>query len=88
MILEEVRDGDFSGLYITYKMTEGLWCERIRLQLEWARFPVVSPDGRYPFFMGEEGIYWVNTSFINYLKPDELKQQHYINVNNRIIIYT
>jgi Tol biopolymer transport system component len=40
-------------------------------------WPIVSPDGKYLFYTsrkdGIQDIYWVNTSFIEELKPEELK---------------
>ncbi|MCP4726962.1 MAG: hypothetical protein GY863_18115, partial [bacterium] len=71
MIIEESRDDTICGLFICYKMNDNSWSERIALNLGWGRFPYVSPDGRYLFFLGEEGIYWVNTSFIENLRPEE-----------------
>ncbi len=73
MIIESSDHISYADLSISYKMNDGTWSERIIIPFDWARFPVVSPDGKYLFFMGYEGIYWVNTSFIEELKPDELK---------------
>ncbi len=74
MIIEETKDSRNCELFISYKMKNGFWSERINLSLGWARFPSVSPDGKYLFFMKRDGIYWVSTSFIENLKPDELKK--------------
>ncbi|MFC1724941.1 hypothetical protein ACFL4T_04880 [candidate division KSB1 bacterium] len=73
MIMEQTLDNRMCELFISYRKNDNSWTERINLSLGWSRFPYVSPDGKYLFFMGEEGIYWVNTSFIENLKPDELK---------------
>ncbi|MCK5023672.1 MAG: PD40 domain-containing protein [Candidatus Aenigmarchaeota archaeon] len=71
MLIEEIRDGIVSGIYISYKMQNNSWSERIDLHLGFARFPHISPDGQYLFFMRREGIYWMNTSFIENLRPEE-----------------
>jgi len=73
IIIESTDHASYAELAICYKMTDGSWSERIIIPFDWARFPVVSPDGQYLFFMGYGGIYWVSTSFIEDLKPDELK---------------
>jgi hypothetical protein len=73
MIIESTDHTSYFDLSISYKMMDGTWSERVILSYDWARFPVVSPDGKYLFFMGYEGIYWVSTSFVEELKPDELK---------------
>ncbi|MFC1492715.1 TolB family protein [candidate division KSB1 bacterium] len=73
MIIEGTRDNSRAGLFISYKLNDNSWSERIDLNLGWGRFPCVSPDGNYLFYLGEEGIYWVNTSFIEDLRPDDLK---------------
>ncbi|MCP4712636.1 MAG: hypothetical protein GY869_28760 [Planctomycetes bacterium] len=72
MIIES-SDHVNADLSISYKMIDGTWSERVILPFGWARFPVVSPDGKYLFFMRHEGMYWASTSFIEELKPDELK---------------
>lgn len=68
MILEETDHRAHCALSISYREPDGTWSESIPLPLGWARFPVVSPDGEYLFFMGWEGIYWVNTSFVEDLR--------------------
>ncbi len=73
LILESTRDNINQYLFICYRMKDGSWSERINLYLGYGRFPVVSPDGKYLFYMTHDGIFWVNTSFIEDLKPDELK---------------
>ncbi|GFI66993.1 hypothetical protein IMSAG192_00517 [Muribaculaceae bacterium] len=72
MIIETTNHTTYSDLSISYKMQDGTWSEKIIIPFDWARFPVVSPDGLYLFFMGVEGIYWVSTSFVEDLKPAEL----------------
>lgn len=70
MILEQTDHHAYCTLVISYRGEDGTWSEPIPLDFGWARFPVVSPDGRYLFFMRHEGIYWVNTSFVEELRPD------------------
>ena len=73
MIIEANKDNRIDDLYISYKMKDGFWSERIKLPFEHGRFPSVSPDGKYLFYMTrDDGIYWVNTSFIEELKPKDL----------------
>lgn len=77
IIIEALDEaGRSAALYISYKMENGSWSERIVIEnLGQARFPSVSPDGDYLFFVRiDEGIFWVSSSFIEALKPDELNQ--------------
>ena len=69
-------------LYISYRKQYGTWTKGINLGEQinsngMEIWPIVSPDGKYLFFTsyrgGEQDIYWINTSFIGKLKPDELK---------------
>ena len=71
MIIGSTKDRRTSNLFICYKMEKGSWSERIKLSFGAGHFPSVSPDGKYLFFMTHDGIYWVNTSFIEELKPKE-----------------
>ena len=59
---------------ISYKKADGSWTERIKLPYYCGGFFALSPDGKYLFFMNE-GIYWVNTSFVEDLKPQYLKEK-------------
>ena len=61
-----------SGLNISYKKTDGSWSERIKAPHYCGGFLALSPDGKY-LFMLNEGVRWVNTSFIDDLKPQHLK---------------
>ncbi|MBU1013894.1 MAG: hypothetical protein KKG99_12900 [Bacteroidetes bacterium] len=73
MIIEATKDRINSNLFISYKKKDGSWSERIKLPFKNGRFPSVSPDGKYLFYMTrDEGIYWVNTSFIEEFKPKGL----------------
>ncbi|MCD4747317.1 MAG: hypothetical protein K8R58_13545 [Bacteroidales bacterium] len=74
MIIESSNEDKTSvKLNMHYRMSDGSWSERIKLNLGWGLFPSVSPDGKYLFYMSREGINWVNTSFINELKPNLLR---------------
>ena len=73
LILESVKDNRSSDLFICYKMKDASWSKRINLNLGWARFPSISPDGKYLFYMSREGINWVSTLFIEELRPKNLK---------------
>lgn len=57
---------------ISYKKTDGSWSERIEVPYYCGGFFALSPDEKYLFFMNE-GICWVNTSFVEDLKPKSLK---------------
>jgi len=71
-------DGDESGIYISFRKSETMWSEPIKLELGLNRvsMPRLSPDGKYLFFTGlkerlKGDIYWMNASFIEELRPDE-----------------
>jgi len=55
-------------LKISYKQADGSWSDRIKTPYHCGGFLALSPDGKY-LFMLEEGIYWVSTSFAEYLMP-------------------
>ena len=69
MLIALTRTGLEDELYISYKQPDGSWSERIRTRYECGGFLALSPDGEYLFFLGEEGIYWVDTSFVDRLRP-------------------
>lgn len=68
LIFEDTGGSNTPCLFISYKLNNGDWSEPKRLPTGWARFPSVSPDGKYLFFMTLEGIFWMNTSFIDELR--------------------
>lgn len=94
IIFASIRDGSFGGsdLYISFKQSDGEWGKEInmgdKINTEaMERFPSVSPDGKYFFFMstrsikgtdvnspgnGNGDIYWVSTKIIEELKPKNL----------------
>jgi hypothetical protein len=57
---------------ISYKRTDGSWSKRIEAPFYCGGFFALSPDGKYLFFMNE-GICWVDASFIDDLRPENLK---------------
>jgi Tol biopolymer transport system component len=73
-ILELHADERTSELFISYRMNDGTWTSEIKLPLGWARCPVVSPDGKYIFFMRREGIYWADAKVIGELRPPDAEE--------------
>ena len=59
-------------LNISYKKEDGSWSDRIKTPYQCGEFLSLSPDGKYLFCL-QEGISWINTSFIDDLKPQNLK---------------
>lgn len=72
MIFEATIDSQIGNLFVSFKGKNDLWSERIKLSLGDARFPGVSPDGKYLFFMTHKGIYWVSARISEELRPKEL----------------
>ena len=68
MLIGITRTGLEDELYISYREADGSWTERIRAPYQCGGFLALSPDGEYLFFLGE-GIYWVDTSFVEELYP-------------------
>jgi ankyrin repeat protein len=67
--------GDFQ-FYISYKNEDGSWQEPIDLgqkinSLGSGLCPVVTPDGKYMFFIGRGDIYWIDAGFIDKLRPQK-----------------
>jgi len=70
MLISQTRDGRSERVTISYKRPDGSWTERIDTPLQSSGgFLALSPDGKYLFFLGE-GIYWIDASFIDDLKPE------------------
>jgi len=64
--------GDKEDMHIrvSFPMGDGLWSVPIKVSDIQARFPSISPDGKYLFFCGDDGnIYWVDLKIIEALKP-------------------
>ena len=73
VLIALTRAGREDELYISYKEPDGRWTDRIRTPLrQTGGFLSLSPDGKYLFFLGE-GIYWVEPSFVDDLRPDHLR---------------
>jgi hypothetical protein len=68
MLIGVTRTGFEDELYVCYRNADGSWTERIRAPYECGGFLALSPGGEYMFFLGE-GIYWVDTSFVEELRP-------------------
>jgi len=66
------RTGAEDILYVTYRNPDGTWTDRIRAPYRCGGFLSLSPDGEYLFFLGD-GIFWVDTSFVEDLKPAHLR---------------
>ena len=66
---EATKDAATCELFVSFRKDDGSWSERARLPIAWGRFPSVSPDGKYLFFMTREGIYWVSAEIVNDLNP-------------------
>lgn len=70
MLISQVGDPRLSDeVFISYRNSDGTWAERIKTPYTAGGFLALSPDGKYLFMLGEEGIYWVSTSFIEELRP-------------------
>jgi ankyrin repeat protein len=82
LIFESSRPGGFGGidLYICYRKSDDTWSKAINLGVPvntkgHERFPAVSPDGKYFFYLGERGdIYWIDARVITKTKSN-LKNQ-------------
>jgi len=70
MIIEASKDAATCELFISFRMNDNSWSERQKLPIKWGRFPSVSLDGKYLFFMTREGIYWVSAKIIEELRPN------------------
>lgn len=63
------------SLCISFKNENGTWASPQKMNkkidfLEGARFPSISPDGKYIFFCGDDGnIYWVSRDIVAQFKP-------------------
>jgi len=67
-----------SDLYISFRNADDTWINAENMggvinTKEHECFPIITPDGRYLFFVRNGDIYWVDAKIIEELKPDELK---------------
>ncbi|MFH1942199.1 MAG: hypothetical protein ABIL68_08835 [bacterium] len=75
--------GGYGGadLYICFNLKDGSWSEPVNLGPKinlsgHERFPSITPDGKYLFFLrvsNGSDFYWVDIKIIEEFKPDELK---------------
>jgi Tol biopolymer transport system component len=72
MLIWQTNSERNSRLTVSYKQTDGSWSDRIEAPYYCGGFLALSPDGKYLFFENE-GICWVSSSFIDDLKPEDLK---------------
>jgi len=62
-------------LHISFKNSDGTWSTPQKMNEKMgfsdrARFPSISPDGKYIFFCGDDGnIYWVNRDVVEWFRP-------------------
>lgn len=72
----------FLDLYISFKTSDGRWGypinmgNKVNSELT-ERFPSISPDGKYLFFMRQtktQDIFWVSTAFFNDLKKESIEK--------------
>jgi len=62
-------------LHISFKNSDGTWSTPQKMNEKMgfsdrARFPSISPDGKYIFFCGDDGnIYWVNCDVVEWFRP-------------------
>lgn len=84
IIFPTYTEDSFGGLdlYISFKTNEGKWGypvnmgDKINTSL-WERFPIVSPDGKYLFFMRHTNtwdIFWVSTEIIDDYKKESIEK--------------
>jgi hypothetical protein len=70
MLVTQTTDGRSERITVSYRRPDGSWTERIDAPLSFTGgFLTLSPDGKYLFLLGE-GIYWVEASFIDDLRPE------------------
>ncbi len=61
-------DGDKEEMfiYVSFRKSDGTWSTPQRVSQIPARFPSLSPDGRYLFFCGDDGnIYWADKKILD-----------------------
>ena len=64
-----IGDKEAMFIHVTFRKSDGSWSTPQRLSDIPARFPSLSPDGKYLFFCGDDGnFYWVDRTFVDRLK--------------------
>lgn len=75
-------------LYVSFKIGNQ-WSKPVNLGKHinkgYSRFPRFSPDGKYLFFVRQNGVYWVSTQIIEELRQKEEKQWR--NQNEKSSVY-
>jgi hypothetical protein len=73
----EQAEGRSVGLYVSFREADGTWSEAQDMgnslaASEGARFPALSPDGKYLFFVpeGGEAVYWVDAAVVEQSRPE------------------
>ena len=69
-----------SDLYISFVDENGDWAKAVNMgpvvnTKEHEGYPIVSPDGRYLFFVRNGDVYWVDAKIVEDLKPTELRDR-------------
>lgn len=71
----ENPDQEFCQIFLTFLHENGSWsdpvnvCRRLGFDQD-ARFPSISPDGRYLFFSGPEHMHWVSAAIIEKIRAE------------------
>ncbi len=84
LLMESMATGSSEGadLYISFQRDDGSWTEGVNLGGEinaggYERFPLVTPDGRYLFFLrvtDGSDFFWVDARIIDDLRAKNLKE--------------
>jgi hypothetical protein len=65
-----VGDREDMHVFVSFRAADGTWSAPRRVSDIPARFPSLSPDGRYLFFCGDDGnFYWADVRLIDTLRP-------------------
>lgn len=68
MVINQRAGPGSANVFVSYRNDDGSWSDRYKTPYYSGGFLALSPDGKYLFLM-EEGIYWVDTSFVEDLRP-------------------
>jgi hypothetical protein len=76
LIFSRSMNDDQGGLFVTYRKKDGSWTEETTLgdQINSPGLeicPMVSPDGKYLFYLRRESVMWVSAEIIEELRPKE-----------------
>jgi hypothetical protein len=69
------RDEGSMRLYVAFRTAEGTWSEPVNLSAalgfeEAARFPSLSPDGKFLFFLAGDHVYWTDAGVLRTLQGE------------------